>query len=200
MKKSDIIISLITGEVVALFCIDLLKSLALKGGLFAIILYSLPVVLPILAILCLWAAYLIGRKYLTAYQFAKFLLVGALATVFDLGTLSFFIDIFSISAGIYFSLFKSISFIIATISKYFVDKFWAFEKKETNEMGSEFMKFFVATLVGLVINVGTASLIVAAGPKFGLPADSWAKVAGIAAVLITFAWNFTAYKFIVFKK
>lgn len=199
MKKSDIIISLITGEIVALFFIDLLKSVAAKGGVFTIALYSLPIVFPIMAVFCLWIAYLIGKTYLIVYQLAKFLLVGAMATVFDLGTLSIFIEIFAISTGIFFALFKSISFIVATVGKYFIDKFWAFEKKETSGIGNEFAKFFITTLIGLAVNVGVAVAVVAMGPQFGLPTDAWAKIAGIIAVLITFAWNFVAYKFIVFK-
>ncbi len=200
MKKSDIIISLITGEAVALFFLDLFKSLAVKGGVFTIALYSLPVIFPVLAVLCLWIAYLIGKTYIFIYQLAKFLLVGALATIFDLGTLSIFMAVYGVASGLYYALFKGASFIIATIAKYFFDKFWAFEKKETEKAGTEFTKFFAVTLLGLVINVGVASAVVAMGPQFGLPADAWAKIGGIAAVLITFAWNFVAYKFIVFKK
>jgi putative flippase GtrA len=200
MKKSDIIIALATGEVVALFFMDLLKILFAKGGIVAMSLYSLPVVFPILSVFCLWIAYLIGKKFLFIFQLAKFLLIGALATIFDLGTLSIFIDVFAISAGIYYSVFKGISFIVATVAKYFFDKFWAFEKKETGQMAGEFTKFFLVTLVGLVINVAIASFVVAMGPQFNLPKDSWAKIGGIVAVLFTFAWNFVAYKFIVFKK
>lgn len=199
MKKSDIVFSLLAGEIVALFFIDLLKTFSAKGGVFTIALYSLPLVFPLLSVFCLWIAYLIGKTYLFVYQLAKFLLVGAMATVFDLGTLRIFIAVSGISAGVFFAVFKSISFIVATAGKYFIDKFWAFEKKGTEDATKEFAKFFLATLIGLGVNVGVAVLVVASGPRFGLPAEAWASVAGIVAVLVTFAWNFVAYKFIVFK-
>lgn len=200
MKKSDIIISLIIGEVVALYFIDLLGSLGLSAKLLTLVTYGLPVIFPILSVFCLWIAYLIGKKYLVIYQLAKFLLVGALATVLDLKPLSIFIEYFAITSGIFFAILKATTFMIATIGKYFIDKFWAFEKKETNNMKGEFVNFFLATLMGLIVNVGVAMIVVASGPRFNLTPEAWGKIAGLTAVLLTFAWNFVAYKFIVFKK
>lgn len=199
-KKTDIIFSLITGEIVALYFLNLFGEEKLTGFIPMVLPY-LPMVFPILTVFCLWLAFLIGKKFLFVFQLAKFLLVGALATIFDLGALSFFIRFFEATTGIYFSFFKGITFIIATIAKYFIDKFWAFEKKETAEIKKEFAQFFVVTLVGLVINVGIASLMVnVVGPKAGFSKEAWANIAGIIAVLPTFAWNFIGYKFIVFKK
>jgi len=191
MKKSDIIIALATGEIVALYFINLFKMP---------VLWSLAIIFPLLSVFCLWIAYLIGKKFLFIYQFAKFILIGALATIFDLGVLSFFIKYAGVEAGINYSIFKGVSFIVATIAKYFADKFWAFEKKETTEAGKEFGKFFIVTMIGLGVNVGIASVVVNMGPKFGMALDTWANIGGIAAVLPTFIWNFVGYKFLVFKK
>jgi len=191
MKKSDILVALVTGLVVALYFINLFKNP---------VFWALVVVFPLLAVFCLWIAYLIGKKYLFIYQFAKFILIGALATIFDLLTLSVFIKYSGADAGLTYSVLKGISFIVATIAKYFADKFWAFEKKETTEAGKEFGKFFFVTIIGLFVNVLTASVVVDMGPKFNLPADTWANIGGIVAVLPTFLWNFIGYKFLVFKK
>lgn len=191
MKKSDVFIALITGEVVALYFVNLFKNP---------IFWVLAAIFPLLSVFCLWVAYLLGKKFLFIYQFAKFILIGALATIFDLMTLSFFIKYSGADAGITYSVLKGISFIVATIAKYFADKFWAFEKKETTEAGKEFSKFFMVTIVGLFVNVATATIVVDIGPKFNLPADTWANIGGIVAVLPTFLWNFVGYKFIVFKK
>jgi putative flippase GtrA len=106
-----------------------------------------------------------------------------------------------IESGVYYSVFKGISFIIATFGKYFIDKFWAFEKKETAGMKKEFINFFLVTLIGLVINITAASVFVdVIGPKFGISAETWANFGGIAGALVVFVWNFLGYKFIVFKK
>ncbi len=201
MKKSDIIIALITGEIVALYFVNLFSELTGKIKILSLVFWWLPIVFPILAVFCLWVAFLIGKKFLFVFQFAKFLLIGALATIFDLGTLSLFIGIAGVTSGIFYSVFKGTSFIISTIAKYFADKFWAFEKKETTEIGKEFGQFFLVTIIGLAINVGVASFVVnQIGPQLGMSAKSWANIGGIIAVLPTFLWNFIGYKFIVFKK
>lgn len=200
MKKYDIIIALVIGEIVGLYFLNLFRELAENNKLFSLILGALPIAFPILSGVCLWVAFLIGKKFVFVFQLAKFILVGALATIFDLGILSLFIKYSGINAGINYSIFKGISFIIATIAKYFADKFWAFRKTERVKMGAEFGKFFIVTLIGLGVNVGTASLAVnQIGPQFGLSQELWANLGGIAAVLTTFAWNFIGYKFIVFK-
>jgi len=201
MKKSDIIIAFLIGGITALYFMNLFSGLTEKTPFLSPILKILPVVFSLLSIFCLWLAYLLGKKFLFIFQLAKFLLVGTLAAIFDLGILSLFIGYSGVIAGLGFSFFKGISFIIATSAKYFADKFWAFKKTETSGMNREFGKFFIVTIIGLVINVAVASWIVnRVGPQFGLPPEIWANFAGIAAILVTFIWNFISYKFLVFKK
>lgn len=203
MRKFDIIFSAAIGEITALYFIYLLgqKGLVEKLGELSSLIWSLAIIFPILSAVCLWLAFLIGKKYLFVFQLAKFLLIGALATIFDLGTLSIFIGFSGVSSGLYYDIFKGISFIVATIGKYFPDKFWAFKKTEKAGMGKEFSKFFVVTFIGLVINIFIADLIVnKIGPQFGFSPQLWANLGGMGAVLVIFAWNFIGYKFIVFKK
>ena len=203
MNKIDAIIAAGIGEVTAWYFIYLLdqpgaiEKLGILGGMI----WSLAAVFPVLAVLGLWIASLIGKKFLSVYQLAKFLLIGVVATIFDLGILALFIQLSDVTAGIYFSVFKAISFVVATGLKYVPDKLWAFKKNNTSGVTKEFLQFFVVTLIGLGINVYVASFIVnQIGPQFGLPDKLWANLAGIGAVLVTFAWNFVGYKFFVFKK
>ena len=203
MKKSDVLIAAAIGALTALYFINLFSEPGFveKLGPLAGMLWILLPLFTFLAPFCLWIAYLIGKKYLFVFQLAKFLLAGVLATIFDLGTLSLFIAYTGISAGILYLTFKAVSFIIATVLKYIPDKFWAFKKRETEGMQKELTQFFAVTLAGLVINVGVAHVIVnVVGPQFGLPAQLWGNLGGIVAVIVTFAWSFVGYKFIVFKK
>lgn len=194
MKKIDIIIALVIGELTALYFVFLFKDINSS-------VWILPIVFPILSVVCLWFAYLIGRKYLFIFQGAKFLLMGTLATLIDLGILNIFILFSGISAGLFFSIFKGVSFIIATCSKYLGDKLWAFEKKEMAGIKKEFGKFFLVTLGGLIINVTVASLMVnLVEPQFGLSETIWANIGAIIAAFATVIWNFLGYKFLVFKK
>lgn len=203
MNRTDAIIAAAIGEVTAWYFIYLLGqpgAIEKLGGL-GTALWLLAIIFPVLAVLGLWIASLIGKRILSIYQLAKFLLIGVVATIFDLGILALFIQFSGITGGIYFRIFKSVSFIIATGLKYVPDKLWAFKKHGSAGIAKEFTQFFVVTLIGLGINVYIASLIVdQIGPQFGLPAKLWANLAGIGAVLATFVWNFIGYKFFVFKK
>ena len=201
MKKTDIILSLIIGEITAWYFFLFLRDLGSQSNMISSVLWSLPIIFPILSVIGIWIAYLIGKKFLFIFQLAKFLLIGVFATVVDLGLLALLISFSGISAGIVYSVFKGITFITATVSKYWGDKVWAFEKKETTGLGSEFTKFFLVTLVGMVINVGIASFVVnLIGPQFGLSSSIWANLGGIIAAFTTVLWNFVGYKFLVFKK
>jgi len=199
MRKIDIILALITGEITAWFFYYLLKDLAvLRIENLGLI---LAISFPILAVLGVWISYLIGKKFLWAYQLAKYLLIGVLATIVDLGILNLLMAAFNKDMGLAYSIFKGISFIIATCAKYFGDKFWAFEKMGKAGMGKEFGQFFAVTLIGLGLNVIVASLIVNTwSPQFGLSEKLWANFGGIIAAFAVTAWNFIGYKFIVFRK
>jgi len=203
MNKIDALIAAAIGEATAWYFINILSEPGFveKLGPAGAFLWTLALIFPVLAAFCLWIASLIGKKIVSIYQLAKFLLVGVIATIFDLGALAIFINMSGISSGMQFNFFKGVSFIMATILKYIPDKYWAFKKKETTNVKKEFLQFFTVTLIGLGINVFIANLLVnQIGPQFGLPAKLWANLGGIAATVAVFAWNFIGYKFIVFKK
>jgi len=198
MKKIDIILALGCGEVIAWFFYSILENLGVRINFLN---WILAVFTPFIALFCLWVSWLLGKKFLWIFQAAKYLLIGVLATMVDLGILNLLMLVSGIASGIFYSVFKGISFIVATCSKYFGDKFWAFEKMEKTEMGKEFGQFFLVTLVGFGINVGFASLVVnVIGPQFEITPKLWANVGGIIAAISAAAWNFIGYKFIVFKK
>jgi putative flippase GtrA len=198
MKKIDVILALACGEVIAWFFYSILENLGVKINFLN---WILAVFTPFLALFCLWLSWLLGKRFLWIFQAAKYLLIGVLATMVDLGILNLLMLVSGIASGIFYSVFKGISFIVATCSKYFGDKFWAFEKMEKTGMGKEFSQFFLVTLIGFGINVGFASLIVnLIGPQFGITPKLWANVGGIVAAIGAAAWNFIGYKFIVFKR
>lgn len=206
MKKIDIILALVTGEITGWFFYGMLSNMGVNIPYLKLI---GAVVFPFLALFCLWICYLLGKKFISIFQIAKYLLVGILATLVDLGVMNILIMISGIATGIYFSIFKGISFLFATFSKYFGDKFWAFEKMEKEGMKKEFTSFFMVTLIGLGINVGIASFVVSflssnvtalLGFQLKLNPSMIANLGGLAAAVIVAVWNFVGYKFIVFKK
>ena len=127
-------------------------------------------------------------------------MLGVLATLADLGVLNFLMWISGIASGLYFSLFKGISFLVAMLGKYWGVKLWTFEKKEMAGVGGELGKFLLVSAVGLGVNIAVASFIVnTIGPQAGFTEKIWANIGAIGAAFVAFIWNFFGSKFIVFK-
>lgn len=197
--NKDILNSGVIGFIVAAILVGI------SGGLEITIPYiwSLLVIFPILSVIGMSVALFLGKKFPILIQAAKFLLVGGLNTIIDLGVLNLLIFVFGATVGILFSFFKGISFIVAVLNSYVWNKYWTFSSTSTDvaKSGKEFVQFLVVSIGGLVINVGTASIVVTViGAQFGLSDALWANVAAIAAAFTSLLWNFVGYKLIVFKK
>jgi putative flippase GtrA len=199
MKKIDLFLALITGESVAWLFVWLIKNSPQLNLSF--LYWLLPISLPALSVLAIWISSLIGKRYLFIYQLAKFLLIGAFFAVFDLLILNFLMAWLGIRKEevIKYTIFVTLSFVIATIFKYFANKYWAFEKKEKVRIEKEFGIFFSVTAISGLIQIGIASFSF----KFlvsimsSLLAGNVGKILGIIVASI---WNFLGYKFFVFKK
>ncbi len=206
MKKQDILSGLIIGEASAWLILAIFKNIRLELPFV----WSLPFVLPVLCLAGLLVDDFLGRKFAILWQAAKFLLVGVLNTLIDLGILNLLILVSDVSSGLWFSVFKGASFTIAVINSYFWNKFWTFkssvgEARQAPQLRSgqakEFLQFFVVSAIGFGMNVGAASLVVnIVGPQLGLSDKLWANVGALIATFISMAWNFLGYKFIVFKR
>jgi putative flippase GtrA len=211
-SKNDVIASLVIGEICAWLIIAIIQSLSFKVPA----LYALPVYFPVLCAAGLYIGYLIGRIIPVIYQVAKFVLVGGFNTLVDWGVLALLIflsrqylfieaqDIIwktALFSIVFYSLFKAVSFVVASVNSYFWNKFWTFKRKTTESMGKEFLQFFTITLIGFVINVVIASVIFNyIGPFGGLNFDQWAIIAAVVATAFSMVWNFAGYKFIVFDE
>jgi len=179
MSKNDVFFSIICGLAVAWVATDFF-------GRYAWIFF---IILPVLSILGLWLADLIGKRFLFIHQAGKFVLAGAFADVAD-------IKIFQLLLWFApFSLFcKGISFLVAMGIKYWANKHWAFGEHD----GRQIAQFFLVTVVGLAINVSSFYFLSRIGT--GISTKLWVELSIIFAALITAVWNFLGYKFIVFKK
>jgi len=143
----------------------------------------------------------ITEKYPTLYQFFKFAVTGIINTVVDFGVLNLLILASDKSSGVYFSIFKGISFTAAVMNSYFFNRFWTFKDRQEKNPGAQFGKFILISLIGFGVNVGVASLIVnVIGAQFGIGEHLWANIGAISATAVSWVWNFTGYKFWAFKK
>lgn len=159
-------------------------------------------ILSILSVIGITVGYYLGkfvRPFL--YQMSKFGLVGVGNTVIDTGLFSLFIFLSGITSGIFISLFRTLSVFAAIVNSYVWNKYWSFEKKDSQEVPKEFIHFVLISIVGMVINVSLTSFLVnVLGPQGGISPTAWATLAGIIPVPLVLVWNFVGYKLFVFKK
>jgi putative flippase GtrA len=198
MKKVDLILIIITAEGVAGLFLWLIKNSPLN---LPFLNWLLPILFPILAILGIWIAEILGQKFPFIYQLAKFSLVGAFFAVFDLAVLNILMVYLGITKEeiLKYAIFVAISFAIVTTFKYFANKYWTFEKFEKEGIEKEIGIFFLVTAISGIIQVGVASLLFKFLISVVSPflAGNIGKILGIAVASL---WNFLCYKFLVFKK
>lgn len=136
-------------------------------------------------------------------QFSKFFIVGIINTGIDFAVLNVEMLVTGIKSGPELILLNVISFSIAVVNSYFMNKRWTFEDKrpDGNKAAVKFSQFIGVSLIGLCINsfviYGFTSLIPV---MFGLSAQLWVNVAKIFATGASMAWNFVGYKLWVFKR
>ncbi|OGZ67249.1 MAG: hypothetical protein A3D35_00750 [Candidatus Staskawiczbacteria bacterium RIFCSPHIGHO2_02_FULL_34_9] len=199
MKLIDVILALVSGRIIAFLLQDLLKELGISSGFYVFLIVWLG--FPLFSLFCLWISYLIGKKFLFVYQMAKFLLVGAVATIVDLKVFELFYWLISYFISVSLLFPKGISFLIATFLKYWGNKHWAFLKHEKENIKKEVTQFFFVTVIGMVIDIVAFYVFVnIVGPQYGVSETFWVKISVIFAGIVAAVWNFAGYKFWVFKK
>ncbi len=213
MTKKDQLFGIVAGLLIGLLALPVLR--AAKPALYAK--HSLLIFLFFLVgtPVGLWIASLIARKARVVWQIAKFGVIGVLNTLVDLGVLALLLFIlthyygiastarlFAIGATIVtvYAVCKSISFVVAVANSYYWNKYWTFESGAAQKTRSQFIQFFVVSIIGFVINVVTASYVFQSiHPIGGMSAEQWALMGAATGSIAGLAWNFIGYKFIVFK-
>lgn len=128
-------------------------------------------------------------------QIIKFSITGLLNTIIDFGILNFLVRILSWTV----LPANTISFSVAVINSYFLNKYWTFRDKQPVRI-KQFSTFLLISLVGL----GLSNLLVYLGLElfktytFGLSFVWHYNIAKAISALIVLVWNFLASKFWVF--
>jgi putative flippase GtrA len=159
------------------------------------------VVFSVIAPCALAVLKLLSRWWKVFEQFGKFAAVGTLNTLLDVAVVSLLILFFHRDAGLWFSGFKAVSFMVATTNSYFWNKFWTFQSA-LPVSGGEYLRFALFTLGGLLLNVGVASVVrgfFPASPDTAAGMSIGVVVGVLAGVAVSFLWNFLSYKKIVFR-
>lgn len=110
-------------------------------------------------------------------KFLRYVLVGSLVTFIDLFSLWVFVDIFGLEV-----LFGAVlSFSLAVIVSFVLNKTWTFKNKSSN-FRKLFVKFVLVSLVGLLLTIVSMYLL----------SGLWYLLAKSITSLIVLFWNFLA--------
>ncbi|NIU88242.1 MAG: hypothetical protein GWN56_13525, partial [Nitrosopumilaceae archaeon] len=127
--------------------------------------------------------------------------VGQCNAAIDIGILNLLILLTNIDSGLYYSVFKAVSFSFAMLNSFTWNKFWSFDNKEKDGMGKQFIKFMAVSLGGLLINVSIATFVVNyIGPQWGISTKLWANIGVLSSAVFNIMWDFYGYKMFVFNK
>ena len=135
-------------------------------------------------------------------QIVRFVVVGVINTGIDLIVLNVLIHVThkGENGGFYYSLFKSISFIVALTNSYFMNKYWTFAGQGGKNKVIEISEFIIVSIFGFIINVAVASAFVDWVPVvYGLE-KYWPSIGALCGTAVGLIWNFVGYKLIVFEK
>jgi len=202
-KKIDVLLAFVIGCFNALIIVLIARNLAIDFPVIKIALrfqYYFIVAIPLLWGGILIISYYMSRMVPVFYQFAKFIIVGSLNFLIDMGILNFLIFYTGISAGMPQSAFKGFSFIVAVLNSYIWNKFWTFSRSKSYSVRKEFIQFLIVSIIGFLLNLGVDYVFVnMIHPFRALPAKSWAQFSAMIAAIVALFWNFIGYKFIVFQ-
>jgi putative flippase GtrA len=116
-------------------------------------------------------------------KFLKFGVVGASGMAVHGGLLFLLKEVVNLNPFVA----NTIGFIAAASSNYFLNRIWTFRSKE-KQVGVEYVKFIIVSVIGLGINTGSLWLLNTLLPQWA--ADWRFYILWVVAVGITTLWNF----------
>lgn len=196
LSRRDIAYAIITGLTTGIIAALVLSFLhqTLPFGISSG--WLIPVI-PILWIVGVQLGYSLGEWIGFFNQFGKFVAIGFTNFAVDAGVLNLMIAGTGIAGGAWYSVFKTISFVVAVTHSYFWNRRWTFTS--TGSAGAEFAKFFAVMVASAAVNVGVASLVVHVFPPAGADPKVWANLGAVAGSAVVLIFSFVGFKIVVFR-
>ncbi len=159
----------------------------------------LMLLVPILWILGVLLGYLLGQVFEFFNQFGKFAAIGFTNFAVNAAILNILLARTGYTSGKGYSLIVAVAFIIAVLSSYVWNKYWAFYGSRSGGVG-EFSKFVIVTLVAFAVNIAVASFIVNfVHPILGWDAARCANVGPVGGSAVAPVVTFVGLKLTVLK-
>lgn len=205
-QHRDYMYGFVAGLIAGFFAIPTLINLEYTSST---ILFGAVVALPVCALIGVWLGKLVASRLAVAVQIVRFIIVGVANTSIDFGILNLLSLATGIKGGIEIGGVNILGFIVAFLNSYWWNKHWVFKKdplpgemigQSKPSQNSEFFKFFLVNIIGIVINSSVVILITTyVTPIFGVSDTLWLNLAKVVATCFSLVWNFLGFKFIVFR-
>ncbi len=140
-------------------------------------------------------------------QFSRFAVVGILNTGIDLLVLNAETLLTGIKDGSGYAVQKAVSFSVAAVFSYFLNKHWTFGDRSKTGQKKKLAQFFAISIMAALINVSVATAVVTYVKEWINPLLSmdmltdqlWVNIGALCGTGAGLLWNFLGYKFVVFK-
>ncbi len=124
-------------------------------------------------------------------QLPRFVLAGAVGFVVDAGVLYA-----ALAAGLGYYSGRTVSFLVAVVITWLINRNWTFEARPTRPTLAEFGRYFAAMSLGGAVNYATYAIVVGL-----LPIAAWLPLAAVAAGSIAgLGVNFATARHWVFRR
>ncbi|MCK4800191.1 GtrA family protein [Candidatus Parcubacteria bacterium] len=130
-------------------------------------------------------------------RFAKFSIVGSLNFLVDVIILNLLSYVTGINRGIFAAVFSAISFLVANVNSYYLNKKWTFRD---NEKKSRYKVFLAISIVGVSINMLIVYSFTIYVSQFYFSDIVWLNISKIIATSLVIFFNYYSYKRYVFNR
>ena len=133
------------------------------------------------------------------YKLVRFSFVGVFNTLLDLAILNLLVYLFNVVDPFAFLVCKGISFSLAVVNSYFMNKYFTFAKKEKSQ--KEFYLFVLISIISLFINTIISSYsfyLLGLYPQV-ISIHMIATISAIIGAMFSMVINYISYSYFVFK-
>lgn len=163
-------------------------------------LVALPPVIAVCWVAGIWLGKFLSRYLAFLAQFSKFVAVGFLNTSIDFGILNVISVVTGITSGFIIGGSNVPGFLLAALNSYVWNKLWVFRKIDSQGFFHDLPKFAAVTITGTILDSVIVVLFTTyLDPMFGMSSTLWLNIGKIIATVFVLFWNFTGFKYIVFR-
>ena len=130
-------------------------------------------------------------------RFAKFSIVGSLNFLLDIVILNSLSYITGFNKGFFAAVFSAISFLVANINSYYLNRKWTFGD---NEKKSRYKVFLAISIVGIIINILIVYSFTTYVSQSYFSDIIWLNISKMIATSLVIFFNYYSYKRYVFNR